>query len=277
MAIGCSLSFGQSAKSKRVLFLGNSVFNSKGGVHQTFEQFCKSSGLNIDAVSQYKEPENPHGVEFLEYGRIPVNLPAMAADEKIHALISSGNFDFVILEGRRNGFLLPEWLELSEDRGKAIPYDENAAALGELHRTIVESGAQTVLYLHPGGYSNPEMKHPVAQIYQRLRADLERMDIGGKQHEVIFVPASFLWLDASRKYGDENWFADPNHGNALARYSSACMLYTYITGLDPRESDFKELPRSYDVSPDSPAEYASEEEAAWIKNQVWLYYSTKLR
>ena len=201
----------------------------------------------------------------------------MAADGKLHTLIRSGNFDYVILEGRRTGFLLPEWVGLSEDRGKSIPYEENAAALGKLHRSIVESGAQTVLYLHPGGYSNPEIKHVAAQVYQRLRTDLEGMEIGGKQHPVMFVPASFLWLDGSKKYGDNDWFADPNHGKALARYSSACMLYTYITGRDPRESDFKELPRSYRVSADSPAEYASQEEAAWIKKQVWLYYSTKRR
>lgn len=274
---GSPLVFAQDNNSQRVLFLGNSVFNYGGGVHQTFEKFCKTSGLNIEAVSQYRKQEHPHGVEFLDYGRIPVNLPAMAADEKIHTLISSGNFDYVILEGRRHGFLLPEWVGLSEDRGEAIPYDENATALGKLHRTIVESGAQTVWYLHPGGYSNSEIKLAVSQIYQRLRVDLEGMEINGKQHSVMFVPASFLWLDASRKYGDDNWFADPNHGNALARYSSACMLYTYVTGRDPRESDFKELPRSYRVSSDSPAEYASEEQAAWIKKQAWLYYSTRPR
>ena len=277
LTTGSSIAIAQEAESPRVLFLGNSVFNYRGGVHQTFEKFAKAAGSPMEAVSQFKEPEHAHGVEFLGYGRIPLNLPAMAADEQLHALIRSGNFDYVILEGRRYGFLLPDWVGLSEDRGTTIPYEENAAALGQLHRTIVESGAQTVWYLHPGGYSDAEFKQPAAQVYQRLHADLEKMEIDGKKHPVIFVPASSLWLDASRKYGDENWFADPSHGNALARYSSALMLYTYLTGHDPRENQFRELPRDYRASPDTPAEYASEAETAWIKNQIWLYYSTRPR
>jgi hypothetical protein len=272
---GSSFIYAREAKSYRVLFLGNSVFYSKGGLYQTFEGFCETAGLDFKAVSQWNEPENPHGVEFLNFGRIPLNLPEIAATKEIHSLIRSGDFDYVILEGRRTGFLLPEWVGLPENRGKSIPYQENAAALGKLHRTIVESGAQTVFYLHPGLHALPDIKHPVAQIYQRLHADLENMEIGGKRHKVIFVPAGLLWLDATRRYGVDNWYADYGHGNSLARYSSACMLYTYITGNDPRENTFRELPRNWNVSPEATAEYASEEDASWIKKQVWLYYSTR--
>lgn len=277
MFMGSSFLFGEKSEPKRVLFLGNSVFNHKGGLTQSFEGFCQAGEVEFEAVSQFKEPASTHGVEFLEYGRIPLNLPEVTADENIHRLIRDGGFDYVILEGRRNGYLLPDWVELPDksQRGEAIPYEENLAALGKLHRTIVESGAQTVFYMHPGLHTFPDIKHAVAQVYQRLHSDLERMEIDGKTHEVILVPASFLWMDAVNRYGVDDWFHDKAHGNPLARYASACMLYTYITGLDPRENGFRGLSRDWTVSSASPVEFASDEDAKWIKDQVWLYYSTK--
>ena len=272
---GTPTSFGRDAKSYRVLFLGNSVFYSKGGLYQSFEGFCKAARLDYQAVSQWNTPANPHGIEFLDFGRIPLNLPELAAKDEIHTLIRSGRFDYVILEARRPGYLLPAWVELPDNRGRHIPYEQNAAALGQIHRTIVESGAQTVLYMHPGIHMFADIKHPLAQIYLRLHSDLERMEVKGERHEVILVPASLLWLDALKRYGIEDWYADPAHGNPLARYTSGCMLYTYLTGKDPRENDFRELPRSWATSPKEPSKYVSEEDARWIKYQVWLYYSTR--
>jgi len=216
-------------------------------------------------------------VEFLNYGRIPLSLPEVAADKRIHSLIHFGNFDFVILEGRRVGYLLPESVEIPDHRGKPIPYAKNVEALSSLHRTIVRSGAQTVLYMHPGTHSLAEIKHPVAQIYQRFHSDLRNLKIDGTTHEVILVPAMMLWIDATRKYRIEGWYTDHAHGNALARYSSACMLYTYLTGNDPRQNDYKKLTTSWNLIPAEKEIFASDDDATWIKDQVWLYYSTRPR
>ena len=112
LLIGNSISYGQGSKARSVLFLGNSVFYFKGGFCQTFEGFCKESNLDIQVVSQRKEPSKSHGVGFLEYGRIPVNLPDIAADEQLHSLIRSGDFDYVIVEARREGHLLSERMKL---------------------------------------------------------------------------------------------------------------------------------------------------------------------
>jgi hypothetical protein len=276
---GVSISNGQDSKTYRVLFLGNSVFYSRGGLLPSFEGFCKEAGLDYQAISQWNTPPNPFGIEFLDYGRIPLNLPEMAADDKIHALIRSGNFDFVILEARNSAFLLPK-LAIPENRSEPIPYERNIEALSLLHRTIVQSGGQTVLYMHPGAHTYLDIKHPVAQIYQRLHSDLEKMDIEGKKHKVILVPAMLLWLDALKHYGVDRWYVDRMHGNALARYSSACMLYTYMTGKDPRENDFKkltELTPSWEIIHENTDIYAEPEDEKWIKDQVWLYYSTRPR
>ena len=119
----------QDAGSKRVLFLGNSVFYSRGGLCPSFQEFCKEAGLDYQAVSQWNTPPNTLGVEFLDYGRIPLNLPDVAAKNEIHALIRSGNFDFVILEARRPGFLLPDSADLPDDAGEPIPYERNLEAM----------------------------------------------------------------------------------------------------------------------------------------------------
>lgn len=278
LLVGTSIGYGQDSKSYRVLFLGNSVFYSRGGLCPSFEGFCKEEGLDYQAISQWNTPPNSLGVEFLDYGRIPLNLPEVAADSKIHALIRSGKYDFVILEARRSGYLLPNWLKVAEDRGEHIPYEQNLEALGSLHRTIVESGAQTVLYMHPGLHSNTDIKHPMAQIYQKLHLDLEKMEIKGKHHKVILVPALLLWIDATSKYGVEGWYADVAHGNALARYSSACMLYTYLTGRDPRINKFNRLTEvtpSWEIIPEKEDIFVGAEDEMWIKEQVWLYYSTR--
>jgi len=274
---GFGLASAADVASKRVLFLGNSVFYYDGGVFQTFESFCAADGLSYQAFSQWNEPENAHGIEFFELGRIPLNLPEVAAEEAIHSLIRSGDFDYVILEARRPGYLIPEWIERDPElkRGDSLPYEQNLAALGELHRTIVESGAETVLYMHPGFHNLRDWKLPLAQLYERMRRDLEAMEIEGKRHDVMLVPASFLWLDALSRFDLETWYANPGHGTALARYASGCMLYAYLTGQDPRKNSFRELPRAWDVSADVRPEYVSEQDAEWIKNQIWFYYSTR--
>ncbi len=271
-------SFAQNTEAKRVLFLGNSVFYHRGGLGPSFEGFCREAGLDYQAVSQRNTPENTLGIEFLDYGRIPVNLPEMAADDKIHELIRAGNFDYVILEARREGFLIPDDAVFPNRRSQAIPYEENLRTLKSLHETIVQSGAQTVLYMHPGRHTSPDIKHAIAQIYDRFHTNLELMDINGNKHEVILVPALFLWLDALTHYGVDGWYIDESHGNALARYASACLMYTYLTGKDPRKNNYNQLTEvtgSWEIIPEKAQVFAGKEDEMWIKNQVWLYYSTR--
>jgi hypothetical protein len=269
--------YAQEEKTHRVLFLGNSVFFHHGGVYQSFEGFCHQAKLDFQAVSQLKTPTNAHGIEFLEYGRIPLNLVELAEKEEIHELIKKGSYEYVILEARRPGYLLPNWVEFPKDRdyGHSISYEININALGKIHQTIVESGAQTVLYMHPGYRDLPEIRIPLAQLYQRLQSDLERMKVDGMQHTVILVPASLLWKDAIDRFGIDNWYSDRVHGKPLARYASGCLLYTFITGKDPQLNSFTELPKSWSDYSEQPTINVDKGVANWIKKQVWLYYTTR--
>jgi hypothetical protein len=283
------LSSQDNNQSLRVLFLGNSVFYFNGGLYQSFMGFCFADGIDCKAVSQRHKPENTHGAEFLGIGRIPNNLPDFAAGEKYHTLIREGGYDYVIIEARREGHLLPEWIDRSRnipgwiqrfvdyDVGESIPYEQNLAALARLYKSIVNSGAKMVLYMHPGLYYTPDWKSPLAQIHERFKDDLEAMEVHGRDKEVILVPASLLWRDALNRYDADNWYADHIHGNAMARYASGCMLFTFLTGKDPRNNSFRELPKNWQTTPDEPADLINEEDAEWIKKQVWFYYTTRRR
>jgi len=223
-----------------------------------------------------ESPTVEHGVEYLGLGRIPLSLPDLARTDWVHAAIQDGGFDFVVLDQRRSDFLLPEWVD---GPGLSLgapqdPYEETLAALTELHRTIVASGAQTVLVAkNPVRYS-PNFTYPLTQIVQRLGTDLEGVEIDGAQHRVAVVPHGALWLAAASHFGADQWFADELHGNQLAQYASACLVFTYLTGLDPRQNPFRDLGLLWQSPENARPEQVSEEAATWIKNQVWLYYTT---
>ena len=131
--------------------------------------------------------------------------------------------------------------------------------------------------MHPGSLAFNEQRHIMAQIYERLRDDLEKTEIDGKRHEVILVPAALLWLDARTRFGSKAWDANPTHGTAIARYTSGCMMFTYLTRQDPRKNSFRELPKNWTTSPSAPRDYVNDKDAQWLKDQVWLYYSTRPR
>lgn len=86
----------------------------------------------------------------------------------------------------------------------------------------------------------------------------------GDTHEVFLVPTHYLWMAAVHWYEVDNGFVDPAHGNALARYTSACMLNTYITGMDSCQNTFREWSRNWTDTTGSEPEVASEADANWI-------------
>ena len=174
------------------------------------------------------------------------------------------------------GYLLPDWVEdVAENQGRPQdPYEETLAALTEIHRATVESGAQTVLFANHIPSDRLHWNQPISQIVERLGADMERVEINGERHPVPVVPLMSLELDFVNEFGVDEWFDDDlAHPNQLAHYAGACLFLTYMTGRDPRQSPFRDLGRLWESPEDSPTTQVSEEVAVWIKNQVWLYYT----
>jgi hypothetical protein len=96
LSIASTFCYGQSGK--RVLFLGNSVWDFIEGVHQPFLGFCETGGLDFQAVSQMRRHENGGGFELRDFGWIPLSLPEVAGDKRSLSLIRSCGYDYVIAE-----------------------------------------------------------------------------------------------------------------------------------------------------------------------------------
>jgi hypothetical protein len=280
----------QKPDSLRVLFLGASYFLTGGSVLQSFEGFCEAANLQCEAVSQTSAPPYTHGVTFLGL-QTPVRGGDRAMDPEVHELIRDGEFDFVVVWAYLAG--LPyEWLPSGYDeRFRSPSYEETLTNLTSLHRTIVSSGAETVLYMWHPWLPFMHLMHPVAQLYWRLQVDLSSVEIDGRRHDVRLVPVGLLWLDAVAMPGSHDyenhfdpkpprfdradWYFDGGHPAALGQYANGALFFAYLTGRDPRDIPYAELPRSfYNDPPEQPARVIPGEDADWIKRRVWYYYST---
>lgn len=272
---------GQDSESYRVLFLGNSRYYASGGPLQPFEGFCRAEGLLCETVNQGRPPpeRSPHGIEFSGLGRIDPSMRNVARDERVRELISSGGFNYVVVHSRSNDFV-PDWVEPAVPDWVETPVDvpsyvgrETTEAFKDLHRVIVEAGATTVVTMSHMVSSYVQQMHIVAEEHQRLKEELDAMMIGGSRHPVILVPTGLFWMDAMHKFGLESWYADSAHGTSLAQYATGALFYTYLTGRDPRQNVFAELPVPWRAPDDAPKEFVPATQAEWVKNLAWWYYS----
>jgi len=255
----CSLSvFGsltaEADDSYKVLFLGNSMYFVSGGSVTPFKGFCSAAGIECEAASQFEY----FGPPLL--GRISPFIDNQFHDERILSLIKSGGFDYVVLKTRPTDFLDETTAQVTVE------------AFKEMHRLIVTSGAQTVIYMQHMmeigrvglGLSERvdadaafETMPQIVEGHRKVRAELEAMRINDEQHSILLVPVGLLRIDGTEEFGVDAWWADRFHGTELAEYATGCMLYAYITKNDPRTNTF--------------GDNATQEQAEWIKNRVWWY------
>ena len=66
------------------------------------------------------------------------------------------------------------------------------------------------------------------------------------------------WLGSLEHIGHNyaRRIADPGHGNAIPRYAIGCLVYTFITGKDPRKNPFWEISKPWSSAADSPKRFA---------------------
>ena len=259
------------AESYRVLFLGNSRYVANGGPLQAFEGFCRAEGLVCEAVNQRggerdRLPLKPvtHGIEFAGLGRINPYIRKVANDERVRALITSGQFNYVVIHTRPGDFV-PDSLGNPD---KVIDVRHK-----DLHRLIVESDATTVISMTHVNSQFFHLMHIVAEAHRRLKEELNAMAVVGGSDSVILVPTGLFWLDAKEKFGVEAWYEDPIHASKLGQYGTGAIFYTYLTGRDPRQNAFADLPSSWQALEGILKKSTTPAQAEWIKNLVWWYYS----
>ncbi|MFC1499820.1 hypothetical protein ACFL6T_02230 [Candidatus Zixiibacteriota bacterium] len=263
----------EKASTLRVLFLGTSEFGASGTLLVPFQRFCTAVGIACEAYRQY---------DFLGPGsanRPPARVRDVIKDVRFAQLIEDERFDFVVLSG---------W-EFEQEYFEEGKEKDTIAAFQELHRTIVQSGGQTVLFQSYPILGSRDDLRGIVDGYTTVKSVLDTTEINGQYSKAILVPVGELWVEAYEHFELEtiwkmstipevgtipcirsnfnpegnNWYQDPRHATRLAQYATACLFYTFITGRNPHLNPF--------------ADNATPEQSAWIKRVVWQLASSQVR
>ncbi|MFC1488878.1 hypothetical protein ACFL6B_03420 [Thermodesulfobacteriota bacterium] len=240
-------------KTQKVLFIGNSVFNTQGSSLVPFEGFCMTARLNYDALSHF---------EFFgrsREGRVDPFMRNQATDERIIKLLGSHQFDYVVLVTRYSDLL---------DEKKTL---QTIEAFKQMHARIVRSGAKTVISMAYTPTTAFQTISKVANGHRRIKAEIDGMIFNGITHPAILVPTGLLWIDGKEYFGKNAWYADKMHGTQLAQYATGCLFYTFITREDPRENPFVDLPHPRKKK-GLEIKKINSQHAKWIKDRAWSYF-----
>lgn len=249
--------------SQKVLFLTNSTFHASGGAMKPFNGYSSSAGSDFEALGSYGFfKSTPEGQ------RISPFIKGQIVDDRILELIKNGDFAYVVLVTRYQAFL-------TDDESK-----KEIEAFKVMHEYIVRSGAQTVVsisYIIRDYSNDSEIQARNLAKHKELKNVLDNTVIEGEKFPIILVPTALLWTEGISQFGIDSWFADRVHGSALAQHASGCLFFTFITGLDPRTSDYNEL-HIGNISKTNKKAYFSDkeltqEQAKWLRNRVWSLYN----
>ena len=125
-------------------------------------------------------------------------------------VLTSGNWDFVVLQDRAGGPL---------EEGSSF---ETHARL--LNQEILLQAAQTVFYMTWALKSEPEDQPELAEAYGDMATEL-----GAK-----LAPVGLAWENAQRSAPDLDLFhPDGRHANPIGAYLTACVFYSVLLGESP--------------------------------------------
>jgi hypothetical protein len=249
--------------TQRVLFLTNSTFHASGGAMAPFNGYCESTESNFKAFGSYGFfRSTPEGQ------RISPFINGQISDDRIIDLINNEQFAYVMLVTRYEAILT------EEDSKKELE------AFQVMHEHIARSGARTVIsisYIIREDANDLEIQKNVISKHKIIKNVLDNTVIDGKKFPIILVPTGLLWTQGINEFGIDSWFADAKHGSALAQHASGCLFFTFITGQDPRASDYNELYTGYISEINKKAFFSdkelTKEQAKWLRNQVWSLHN----
>jgi hypothetical protein len=229
----------QSANVVKILCAGKSAFrNRHGNIMAHLKAFAAADNLHYEA---------DNSIAYEIWARW--NLATLTSEPALQNALASGDYDYVIIH-HRNSF----W---NSDNNESVYKGSEA-----LHELITKSGGQTVLWM------TYEWGSPTADIIVEHRLYWEtvkrRMDehlIDGKIYPSLMTPTMIFVEEMKAKWGDKEVIPDGVHLNNRSLFAIGALMYTYISGNDPRNNSY---------TPDD----ISREDIEWIKKKAWAYFET---
>ena len=217
-------------KGLKILFIGNSYTQS---IRRYF------TGLaNAGRTDAY--------VEWLAQGG--VNLSQHADNEKVIEMVSSGDYNVVVLQEQSQLPTLPDFNE------------QYLESLKKLNKMIKDAGAETVLYM-TWGYKNGDTENAALfpddsyeKMQERLIKSYEHL---ADELGATIAPVGIAWRELVDKMG--MYRDDMSHPSSNGAYLASCVLYYTIFKSSPTSITYKG-----DVSEES-AEIIRETAAATVE------------
>jgi len=202
------------ADTARVLFVGNSLIFSGGGVNVAFEGLARSAGRHIA-----QDHQTVGGYYLRQHLQRPQTMEA----------IRSGGWDVVVLQDYSNG---------------PVKHRDSFLESGQtLAREIRAHGAEPVLYRtwtyrddHDTMVAGHPMTRALADAYAELAARID----------APVVPAGLVWQDAVDQ--GMNFYTDMRHQDEAGTYLVACVFYGRLFCQSPEGIGF-----THGIEPDRAA------------------------
>ena len=197
-------------KGLKILFIGNSYTQS---IRRYF------TGLaNAGRTDAYIEWSAQGGV----------NLSQHAEDEKVIELVSSGDYNVVVLQEQSQLPTLPDFNE------------KYLESLKKLNKMIKDAGAETVLYMTWGYKRGDEENSAIFpdDTYEKMQERLiKSYETLAEELDATVAPVGIAWSKLTDKmslYRD-----DMSHPNSNGAYLASCVLYYTIFHSSPTSIAYK--------------------------------------
>jgi hypothetical protein len=223
----------------KILCAGKSAFKNRyGNMMSHLKAFADADDLHYEA-------DNSIAYDI----RNRWNLATLASEPALQNALVKGDYDYIIIHHRNNFW--------NSDNNEPAYKGSEA-----LHELIIKSGGQTVLWMtYEWGPASTDIIAEHRLYWETAKRRMDEHLIDGKIYPALMTPTMILVAEMKDKWGDEEVLPDSVHLNHRSLFAISALIYTYISGNDPRISSYT-------------PEGISSEDIEWIKNKAWEYYKT---
>lgn len=196
-----------------ILFVGNSYTYYNNSLHNMLRLLVRSSDLDEELDGRYR-------AMTLSGGRQAEHAAAMPA------LIGSGDWDVVILQGHSREAIDPEAV------------DSFRAAVRDYDRLLDNAGIQTLLFMTWAPADRPELTTAIADSYTLL----------GNEIAALVVPVGLAFAYVVEEHPDIVLHrSDNSHPTFAGSYLAGCVFFAALFGQSPEGLDFPQDTASLDA------------------------------